>query len=46
MIQRGRSLITDPITLDGFISGLSFPGTPLFHTGENASAEVSLAPAS
>lgn len=41
-IQRDRSLIIEPITLDGFISGLNFPGTPLAHPEGNASAEVSL----
>lgn len=46
VIQRDRSLIIEPITLDGFISGLNFPGTPLSHPGGNASAEVSLAPVS
>lgn len=45
-MQRDRSLIIELITLDGFISGLNFPGTPLSHPGENASAEVPLAPAS
>lgn len=44
-IQRDRSLIIEPITLDGFISGLNFPGTPLARPEGNASAEVSLAPA-
>lgn len=45
-IQRDRSLIIEPITRDGFISGLNFPGTPLARPEGNASAEVSLAPAS
>lgn len=45
-MQRGRRLIVELITVDGFISGLNFPGTPLSHPGGNASAEVSLAPAS
>ncbi|KAK2512988.1 putative hexokinase hkdc1 [Columba guinea] len=40
-MQRGRSLIIEPITLDG----LNFPGTPLSRPRGNASAEVALAPA-
>lgn len=42
VIQKDRSLIIEPITLDG----LNFPGTPLSRPRGNASAEVSLAPAS